>query len=97
MLSIQRRGPMQTLGGTGSRILLAMLAGPFVGMATGKRSNLLLWWKPFQAEVVANLLALIADGKVTPRIDRRLPLSQVVEALHVVNDGRPSGKVVITV
>lgn len=91
------KGIYLTLGGATSRIFTSMLIGPFMGMATGKRSNLLIWWKPFEPKDVASLLGLIAAGKVRPLIDRRLPLSQIVEALHAVNDGHPSGKVVITV
>ena len=36
-------------------------------------------------------------GKVNPVVDRRFPLSEVVEALRYVDEGRASGKVVITV
>ena len=39
----------------------------------------------------------IAGGKVTPRIDRRYRLEEVVQALRWVEDGHARGKVVITV
>ena len=58
--------------------------------------GLMLWWKPFHPPDVAALTALIAAGKVSPVIDRRYPLSEVVEALRYVDDGRASGKVIIT-
>jgi NADPH:quinone reductase-like Zn-dependent oxidoreductase len=38
---------------------------------------------------------LIAAGVIKPAIDRRFPLSEVVDALRYVDDGRPKGKVVI--
>ena len=41
-------------------------------------------------------LALIAAGKVTPRIDRRYPLSEIVQALRWVDDGHARGKVIVT-
>ena len=56
----------------------------------------MLWWKPFKAEDVATLGKMYADGKLKPVIDRRLPLSDVVEALRYVDDGQARGKVVIT-
>jgi hypothetical protein len=58
--------------------------------------GLLLWWKPFHAPDVATLTQLISAGKVKPVIDRRYPMSQVVDALRYVDEGRASGKVIIT-
>ena len=46
--------------------------------------GLLLWWKPFNPDDVATIETLIAAGKVKPAIDRRFPLSEVVEALRWV-------------
>ena len=44
---------------------------------------------------VATLAGLIAEGKVTPAIDRRYPLSEVAEALRHVDAGRARGKVLV--
>jgi NADPH:quinone reductase-like Zn-dependent oxidoreductase len=57
----------------------------------------MLWWKPFGKEDIAAVAALIADGKVAPAIDRRFPLSDVVEALWYVDDGHARGKVLVEV
>jgi NADPH:quinone reductase-like Zn-dependent oxidoreductase len=46
---------------------------------------------------VATLEELFATGKVRPVIDRRFPLTEVVDALRYVDEGRARGKVVITV
>jgi NADPH:quinone reductase-like Zn-dependent oxidoreductase len=89
-------GAYVTLGGTSIPLLAAMLVGPVITLATDKWAGLLLWWKPFRTEDVATIEALIADGKVKPAIDRRFPLSEIVEALRYVEDGRARGKVVIT-
>ncbi|MBA3877016.1 MAG: hypothetical protein C0498_08785 [Anaerolinea sp.] len=55
----------------------------------------MLWWKPFNADDVATLRELISAGKLKPAIDRRFPLSKVVDALRYVDEGRAKGKVVI--
>jgi len=60
-------------------------------------SGLLLWWRPFDRDDIATVVELIEAGKVKPVIDRRFPLSEVVEALRYVDEGRNKGKVVITV
>ena len=48
--------------------------------------GLMLWWKPFAPDDVETLKDLIAAGKVTPVIDRRYPLSEIVEALRYVDE-----------
>jgi NADPH:quinone reductase-like Zn-dependent oxidoreductase len=85
-----------TLGGTSWPILAAMVLGPLISLASDKWTGLLLWWKPFKPEDVATVTELIAAGRVKPVIDRRYPLSEVVDALRWVDDGHARGKVVIT-
>ena len=41
--------------------------------------------------------ALIADGRVTPVIDRRYSLSEVPDAVHYLGEGHARGKVIIDV
>ncbi len=94
--ALRPNGVYVTLGGSSSRIFEALLLGPVLSRASGKRMGLLIWWKPFKAEDVETLKRLIAAGNVRPAIDRRLPLSDVVEALRHVDEGRARGKVVIS-
>jgi NADPH:quinone reductase-like Zn-dependent oxidoreductase len=94
--ALRPNGVYVTLGGTGWPILGALLMGPVISMATDKWMGLLIWWKPFNPDDVATLQDLIAAGDVKPRIDRRYPLSDVVEGLRWVDDGRATGKVIIT-
>jgi NADPH:quinone reductase-like Zn-dependent oxidoreductase len=100
ILSVRRalkpNGVYVTLGGTSLPIFAGMLVGPLISRFSDRWSGLMLWWKPFKTEDVATLKELIAAGKVKPVIDRRYPLSEVVDALRWVNDGHARGKVVIT-
>jgi NADPH:quinone reductase-like Zn-dependent oxidoreductase len=95
--ALRPKGVYVTLGGTSVPILMGLVVGPLISLASDKWTGLLLWWKPFNADDVATLKELIAAGSVKPVIDRRFPLEEVVEALRWVDDGRAKGKVVITV
>jgi NADPH:quinone reductase-like Zn-dependent oxidoreductase len=95
--ALRPKGVYVTLGGTARPIFAALLFGLVISKATDKWMGLLIWWKPFNVADVETLKGLIAAGKVKPVIDRRFPLSEVVEALRYVDEGRASGKVVIIV
>jgi NADPH:quinone reductase-like Zn-dependent oxidoreductase len=94
---LRPNGAYVSLGGPLSLLFDGLLLGPLVGKATGRRMGLLTWWKPFKAEDVTTLEELVAAGKLKPAIDRRYPLSEVVDALRWVDEGRARGKVVITI
>jgi NADPH:quinone reductase-like Zn-dependent oxidoreductase len=93
--ALRPNGVYVTLGGTSLPIFAALLAGAVISRATDKWMGLLIWWKPFKTEDVETLKELIAAGKVKPAIDRRFRLSEVVDALRYVNEGRARGKVVM--
>ncbi|HYN70234.1 MAG TPA: NAD(P)-dependent alcohol dehydrogenase [Candidatus Eisenbacteria bacterium] len=95
--ALRPKGVYVTLGGTAWPILFSLVAGPLISRFTDRWSGLLLWWKPFKREDVDALTALIAAGEVKPVIDRRFPLSEVVDALRYVDEGRARGKVIITI
>ena len=94
--ALRPRGVYITLGGSAGPLLQAIIVGPLISLASKKWTGLLLWWKPFNPDDVATLKELIAAGKVKPVIDRRFPLSEIVDALRWVDDGHARGKVVIT-
>ncbi|MEO6579199.1 MAG: NAD(P)-dependent alcohol dehydrogenase [Candidatus Limnocylindria bacterium] len=94
--ALRPNGVYVTLGGETGQIFSGMVLGPLRSLRSDKWSGLLLWWKPMHPPDVATLTELIAAGKVKPIIDRRYPLSQVVDALRWVEDGHARGKVIIT-
>ena len=95
--ALRPNGVYVTLGGSSSRIFQALLLGLLISKVSHRWMGLLIWWKPFNPADVATLNEMIAAGKLAPMIDRRYPLSDVVEALRYVDEGRAKGKVVITV
>jgi NADPH:quinone reductase-like Zn-dependent oxidoreductase len=95
--ALRPNGVYVTLGGTSFPIFMGMLVGPLLSLFSDRWSGLMLWWKPFHVADVNRLKDLIAEGKVKPVIDRAYPLSEIVEALRHVDEGRARGKVVITV
>ena len=94
--ALRPNGVYLTLGGTTWPILDAMVVGALSSLRSDRYSGLMFWWKPFNPPDVDRLKELIADGKLRPVIDRRYPLSEVVQALRRVEDGKALGKVIVT-
>ncbi len=76
-------------------LLSSGIAGPLLSRVTGKRVGL-GFVAPFDPKYVAELQRLAVAGVLRPVIDRRFALDDVVEALRYVDQGRASGKVVVT-
>src|SRR5919197_1423601 len=92
------RGTLVLVGGEGGdrwigigRSLQALVVAPFVSHNLRPLAS-----KPNQADLQL-LKELIEAGKVTPVIDRTLPLSQVPDAIRYLHEGRARGKLVISV
>ena len=94
--ALKPNGVYVTLGGETGDLLGGMVVGPLLSLFGDRWSGLMLWWKPMHPPDVDRLNELIAAGNLRPVIERTYPLSQVVEALRHVEDGRARGKVVIT-
>ncbi|MEW6224672.1 MAG: NAD(P)-dependent alcohol dehydrogenase [Chloroflexota bacterium] len=88
-------GVYVSLGGSTSLIFDGTLIGAVVSRATGRGMSLMTWWKPFRAEDVDALKALVAAGTLAPRIDRSYPLDEVVDALRHLDSGLARGKVLV--
>ncbi|HEV8534340.1 MAG TPA: NAD(P)-dependent alcohol dehydrogenase [Candidatus Limnocylindria bacterium] len=94
--ALRPKGVYVALGGSTAWLFQGLVLMAVISATVGNRMGLMLWWQPFKAEDVETLKKLIAAGKVTPIIDRRFTLTQIVEALRYVDEGRPRGKVVVT-
>jgi NADPH:quinone reductase-like Zn-dependent oxidoreductase len=89
-------GRYVTLGGGTRDLLQAMAVGPLSALFGSRRAGLMLWWKPFHPADVKLLTELLLAGHLRPAIHGRYPLGQTAEALRLVDEGRPLGKLVIT-
>jgi NADPH:quinone reductase-like Zn-dependent oxidoreductase len=55
------------------------------------------WSRLAKADALERVRALLASGQLTPPIDRTYPLHEVPAAIRYLQEGRATGKVVITV
>src|SRR5688572_11039381 len=83
--ALRPNGVYVTLGGTSLPIVAGLIIGPLISLVSDKYTGLMLWWKPFNPDDLATIAELIRTGKVKPAIDRRFPLSEVIEALSYVD------------
>jgi NADPH:quinone reductase-like Zn-dependent oxidoreductase len=83
------------VGGSVATLLQALMIGPLIGRAEGKRIRLL----PVRLGVqhLAPIVELCQAGKIATVIDRRYRLSEVPDALRYLGAGHAKGKVVVIV
>jgi NADPH:quinone reductase-like Zn-dependent oxidoreductase len=93
--AVKRGGSYYAVGGSVATLFQILLLGPWIRLATGKKLRVLAV-RP-NLEDLLHIAELHRAGTVVPVIDRRYPLSEVPEALRYLGEGRPKGKVVITV
>lgn len=72
--ALRRGGRYAMVGGLARILLSTAVAGPLVGRATGKRVGVLV--VPQSRAEVEAVTALVAQGAVTPRIDRVYPFAE---------------------
>jgi NADPH:quinone reductase-like Zn-dependent oxidoreductase len=93
--ALKPNGVYAALGGSAGWFLKTALQQPVVAIASKRSMGLMLWWKPFDAEDVAELQRLVASGAVKPQIDRRFTLDEAAIALRYVDEGHARGKVLV--
>lgn len=94
--SIERGGGYVVIGADSRGYIEGTLLAPFVGLATGRRMGLLMW-RANDTRDMADLAAMLADGRLRPHIDSTYPLAAVPEAMARVQAGDFIGKVAISV
>ena len=95
-------GRYLSLGGDSLPLFGAIMLGPLLSIGSSRRAGLMPLHQshvpePDHPPDVARITELVQTGAVTPRIDRRYPLSETAEALRWVDDGHAMGKVLITI
>jgi NADPH:quinone reductase-like Zn-dependent oxidoreductase len=93
--SLMPGGRYLYVGGSVTTLLQALLAGPLIGRADGKKMRLLA--VRLGVEHLAPMVELCQAGKIATVIDRRYPLSETPAALRYLGEGHAKGKVVILV
>ena len=83
------------VGGSTALLFQILLFGPLIRRAAGKRLRVLA--VPQNRKDSLAVAELCESGEIVPVIDRRYPLSETLEALRYVAEGRAKGKVVISV
>jgi NADPH:quinone reductase-like Zn-dependent oxidoreductase len=93
--SLMPGGRYLYVGGSVTTLLQALLAGPLIGRAEGKKIRLLA--VRLGVEHLAPMVELCQAGKIATVIDHRYPLSETPAALQYLGEGHAKGKVVIVV
>ncbi len=92
MRSLNPEGILVVAGGALSQIMKSLVFGWLLSFGSKKLRTLVS--KP-KREDLDYLFALMADGNITPVIDRRYTLAAAADAVHYVAEGHARGKVVI--
>lgn len=91
--ALSTEGTFFYVGGSISLIFQILLIGPWIRRATGKELRLLA--VPQNRSDLIAITEFCETGKVTPVIDKRVPMNEVQEAFRYVAEGEAKGKVVI--
>ncbi|MDH4120616.1 MAG: NAD(P)-dependent alcohol dehydrogenase [Deltaproteobacteria bacterium] len=89
------QGAYVMVGGHQKQMFAAILKGPWLSKKGGQRLGFLTL-KPNPNDLPL-LKSLLETGKLKPVVDKRFPLSELVEAFRYFGQGHARGKVVISV
>jgi len=89
------KGIFVMAGGSNAQIFQAMLLGPWMSMAGGKKMGGVA--AKINRDDLLVLKELLEKGRIAPLIDRRYPLSEATEAMRYLETGHARGKIVIKI
>jgi len=92
--ALSAQGKYIVVGGATGNILQTLLLGPLFSKAKAQQMGLLLYQS---RSLRKELLETVAQGKVTPAVDRVFPLAQTPEAMAIFASGQSKGKLVIQI
>jgi NADPH:quinone reductase-like Zn-dependent oxidoreductase len=85
-------------GGPGANPWIGAFKGPIKAFVISRfvDEDMAFFISHASAEDVVTLAGLMAEGKVTPAVDRTYPVAEIQEAMRYLETGRARGKVVVT-
>ncbi|HET7567676.1 MAG TPA: NAD(P)-dependent alcohol dehydrogenase [Gaiellaceae bacterium] len=89
-------GRLVVVGAHGSRFLLPHIAALWLASRAGRRPAAFFITK-LRLPDLEFLAELLADGRLTPRIDRTYELADAAEAMRAFAEGHVRGKLVVTI
>ena len=90
-------GAYLMVGGRNAQIFEALLLGPIRFAGSGKEVSALTLDDGVRARDLDELRRHLADGTLTPTIDRTYPLAKAADAIRYAERGHVRGKVILTV
>jgi NADPH:quinone reductase-like Zn-dependent oxidoreductase len=93
--ALNSKGIYSIVGGSRLSIFQVVFLGSLISL-TGDKKIGLMTWKPNKKEDLIFIKELIESGKLVPVIDKTYPLTNGVAAFKHFEEGKPRGKIVIT-
>ncbi|MFO0686201.1 MAG: NAD(P)-dependent alcohol dehydrogenase [Sandaracinus sp.] len=94
---LERGGVYVMVGGNNRQIFEALLLGKLRFLGSGRRLEVLTIDERLRRQDLAELSALLADGRVKPVVERVVPFAEIPEAMSAAWGGHVGGKIVVEV
>ncbi len=95
--ALASEGSLTTLGYSASRKTTIDVTSLIVPQASIRGLNMFAQPKAAVAEAWSVIVSLLKSGAIKPMVAKRFPLTEATEALHYLIEGRPFGRVILTI